>query len=472
MFIFVQAWVKIRASRMLDTFQTDVSMSHPETLPKWNAAMADYLNFSGSPVGDLEEVDDDTFLLGSVFCAAMKLLSGLDPAGTSISKNMTAMRTAKINAPLHEREHATAVEHMYLGNFSAAARTWNAILVDRPGDILAHKCAHEVWFLVGNAQAMLQSTTAALSRLCVDHPAFGVAAAQHGFALEENGDYAGAESWGRLAIDIAPSDCWALHCLAHVYETQNRHADAMALLEAKKPFWRKQNLLNAHIWWHLALRQIEIGDYAAAINVFDTHLRDVSASNRFRLTDGTSLLWRLELAGVDVGDRWAVMADKWAVNATLHTNAFLDMHAALAFSRCPDLAAADRFFESLDVSFDGIHSENAQTFQTVTKPLVRAFSRYQADPVSAGNEIEKILPDLHLLGGSIVQREIVERSYSTALLATGQYVKSESWLGPKLTQHPNTSWVLRDAAQAATLRGDTAHATLLQRRADLMFVGF
>lgn len=457
---------------MLDNFQTDVSISNSDSLSAWHDAMADYLNFSGTPVGDLEAVNDDAFLLGPVFCAAMKLLSGLDPAGVSIGKNIATMRNALASVSGAERGHATAVEKMLLGDFSGAARAWDAVLVDRPGDILAHKCAHETWFLVGNAPAMLESTLAALSHIDPDHPAFAVAAAQHGFALEENGDYAAAESWGRLALEIAPSDCWALHCLAHVYETQNRHSDAMALLDAKKPFWSKQNLLNAHIWWHLALRQIEVRDYASALLVFDTHLSDVAASNRFRLTDGTSLLWRLELAGVDVGKRWMLMAEKWAKNATLHTNAFLDLHAALAFSRCPDVPASQVFFDSLGSAFDGCVDETAQTFHTVVKPLVRAFSRYQACPLAASGEIEMLLPDLHRLGGSIVQREIVERSYSSALLATGQYAKSERWLAPKLVQHPNTSWVLRDAAQAAMQRGDTTQSTLLQRRADLMFGSF
>jgi tetratricopeptide (TPR) repeat protein len=457
---------------MLDNFQTDVSMSGGDTLSAWHAAMADYLNFSGTPVGDLEAVNDNAFLLGPVFCAAMKLLSGMDPAGASVGKNIAAMRKALTRVPGAERGHAAAVEQMLLGNFSAAAHTWDTVLVDRPGDILAHKCSHEAWFLVGDAPAMLESTSAALSRIDTDHPAFAVAAAQHGFALEENGDYAAAESWGRLALEIAPSDCWALHCLAHVYETQNRHSDAMALLDAKKPFWSEQNLLNAHIWWHLALRQIEIGDFASALSVFDAHLSDVAASNRFRLTDGTSLLWRLELAGVDVGARWMMMAEKWAQNVTLHTNAFLDMHAALAFSRCPDVPASQVFFDSLDTAFEGSADENAETFHTVVKPLVRAFSRYSTNPLAASSEIEVLLPDLHRLGGSIVQREIVERSYSSALLATGQYAKSERWLAPKLAQHPNTPWVLRDAAQAAMQRGDTANSTLLLRRADLMFGSF
>lgn len=454
---------------MYDLFGTDITVSRADTLDVWHRAMENYLGYRGSPVGEMEQADDPSFVLGPVFCAAMKILSGVDPAGKSVSKNLEAMRKAAPSANAQEKQHVAAIEHMVLGEFSVAACQWDRILADTPGDILAHKCAHEAWFLIGDATSMRAGSTAAIERLDIDHPAFVVAAAQHGFALEETGDYAAAESWGRLAINMAPSDCWALHCLAHVYETQNRHHDAMALLESKQIFWAEQNLLNAHIWWHLALRHIETREYEKALAVFDSTLADVAASNRFRLTDGTSLLWRLELEGVNVGDRWTDMADKWAKNPTLHTNAFLDLHAAFAFSRCPDNPASSVFFDSLLTSFDADDSENAQTFQNVVKPLAKAFARFNADPLGASSAIEKILPDLHKVGGSIVQREIVERSFSSALLASGQAQKAAQWLEPKRAAHPNTSWLLRAAADASS---DTAQATLLRRRADLMFAAF
>ncbi|ARU01591.1 tetratricopeptide repeat protein [Yoonia vestfoldensis] len=457
---------------MQDIFHTTITASDAATASAWNATIESYLDFSGSPVKKMQEISDPAFLRGPVFCAAMKLLSGVDPRGSSITQDVTAMRKAVAGSTPTEKQHAAAIEHMLQGEFSAAARTWDAVLADDPNDILAHKCAHETWFLVGDTVSMRAGSTAAIERLTADDPAFAIAAAQHGFALEETGDYAAAESWGRLALDMRPSDCWALHCLAHVYETQNRHHDALALFDAKKPFWTNQNLLNAHIWWHLALRQIEVGDFTDSLGIFDTALSEVPASDRFRLTDGTSLLWRLELAGVDVGDRWRLMAEKWARNAELHTNAFLDLHAALAFSRCPDSPAAEVFFDSLSASFDGDTSENAQTFQTVVKPLAQAFAQFRSNTLAASAQIEALLPQLHRIGGSIVQREIVERSYSSALLATGQAAKAEGWLAPKLDQHPNTPWVLRASADAAAAQGNLARETLLRRRSDLMFAEF
>ena len=453
-----------------DAYGCDVTANSHDTVALWNAALADYLDFSGTPVQHVQEIADTSFVLGPVFCAAMKLLSGHDPNGASVRRNVAAMRAASPTATPAEQRHAHAIEHMLVGEFSQAALVWDTILSDNPNDMLAHKCAHETWFLVGKTDAMLASSRRAIAALTVDDPCFAVAAAQHGFALEETGAYAEAESWGRLALDMRPTDCWALHCLAHVYETQNRHRDAMDLLETRKSTWRKQNLLDAHIWWHLALRQIEIRAYDDALAIFDRHLQDVDPSNRFRLTDGTSLLWRLELAGVDVGDRWRAMADKWSQNASLHTVAFLDLHAAMAFARCPDSVAAETFHASLRAGLDGQISENADIFKEVVLPILDIIATLPHSPAAA-DKLREVLPRLHRIGGSVVQREIFERSYSSALLATGRAAELQDWLKPKMARHPNTPWILRAAADAAAAQGNTARATLLQRRSDLMFGG-
>ncbi|MFK7754740.1 MAG: hypothetical protein AB8B51_19615 [Sedimentitalea sp.] len=457
---------------MLDQFGTEITTSQPRSLTAWNDAMSSYLAFRGDPVARLSGLDDPGFIEAPAFCAAMKLLSGLDPDSDSVMQDRLALMEAAKGASGAQMGHADAVELLAEGAFSQAAAMWDGVLAQAPGDVLALKCSHETWFLVGAAEEMRGSTTAALDRLDIDHPVYAVAAAQHGFALEETGDYAAAESWGRLALDLAPRDCWALHCLAHVYETQNRHADAMALLNAKKPIWREQNLLNAHIWWHLALRLIEAGATEAALAIFDEELAEVDADNRFRLTDGTSLLWRLELEGVDVGARWRGMADKWAQSAELHTNGFLDVHAALAFARCPDQPAADLFFDTLAKAFAKDTSENAQTYRTLIQPISRALRLYPDNPQAACAMMAPLLAELHRMGGSIVQREIVERSYSSALIATGAVAQCAAWIDPQIGHHPNTPWLLRDRARCADAGGDTAKATLLRRRADLMFAGF
>ena len=49
------------------------------------------------------------------------------------------------------------------------------------------------------------------------------------------------------------------------------------------------------------------------------------------LYDASALLWRLTLAGADVGTRWSALAERWAPFAGDGHYAFSDWHAAMAF---------------------------------------------------------------------------------------------------------------------------------------------
>ena len=455
-----------------DTFNTPITISAPETMPIWNAAMADYLRFRGSPIGDLKNIDDTAFLLGPVYCGVMKLLSGFDPQSNTVQKDLANARNAAPNVPANERLHLDAMEAMAAGNFSKAGHIWDTILTTRPHDVMALKGSHESFFMVGALADMLRSAKTALKAIDPNNAAYHVAVGQYAFALEENGQYAEAESYGRLGLSLEQEDCWSMHCLDHVYESQNRQQDVMSLLKANRPIWKEQNLLDAHIWWHLALRLVEAEEFDAAMELFDNELANIPANNQFRLTDSTSLLWRLELSGVDVGNRWSAEADKWERYAETHSNPFLDMHAALAFAATPDKQASARFFDTVKSAHQDSTHEVGEIFREVVHPLVDAIRLYPQDKKQAASALAPLLPTFHRVGGSIVQRQIVERSYSSALIATGNHLSSAEFLDDKLKTAPNASWLLRDRAKASELAGDEKAATLYARRADLMMAAW
>jgi hypothetical protein len=84
------------------------------------------------------------------------------------------------------------------------------------------------------------------------------------------------------------------------------------------------------------------GRLRSSTQVVDVYAANITdATSVFRLADVTSLLWRLELAGHDVGERWATVADRWDAATERHTCAFLDVHAAMACG-CSRSAGAPR----------------------------------------------------------------------------------------------------------------------------------
>jgi len=64
--------------------------------------------------------------------------------------------------------------------------------------------------------------------------------------------------------------------------------------------------------------------------MYDRHIGGRAALSE--LIDASSLLWRLQLAGVDAGARWSELAAAWAPRAEDAHCAFADLHAMMAFA--------------------------------------------------------------------------------------------------------------------------------------------
>ena len=64
------------------------------------------------------------------------------------------------------------------------------------------------------------------------------------------------------------------------------------------------------------------------------------------MIDASALLWRLQLRGVDLGDRWDALADRWAVVSDASTYAFNDLHAMMAFVGADRMGDAARLLDA------------------------------------------------------------------------------------------------------------------------------
>jgi hypothetical protein len=54
---------------------------------------------------------------------------------------------------------------------------------------------------------------------------------------------------------------------------------------------------------------LDLGEYDAALALYDADIRAEKTDDYRDISNGASLLSRLELEGVDVGDRWEELAD-------------------------------------------------------------------------------------------------------------------------------------------------------------------
>ncbi|MCA9605795.1 MAG: hypothetical protein KC619_09380, partial [Myxococcales bacterium] len=137
----------------------------------------------------------------------------------------------------------------------------------------------------------------------------------------------------------------------------------------------------------------------------DRDYRDVS--------NATTLLFRLERAGVDVGDRWARHARFALEREGDHASAFADLHYALALAASGRLAHAARFVASMsDAAGDGF---DACVRREVGVPLARAVvDLFSGRAAEAARTFDRLRDETLRIGGSHAQRRIVRWMHDAA----------------------------------------------------------
>lgn len=389
----------------VDSWGATIDAADPQSIDAWNAAWVQAMHFVEDPFATLSLANDtdETFVMGSIFCGTYRLLGGARPDNPELLVDLERAR-ARAASP-SSRAHVQALTHMVEGNFTKAGRCWDE-QARTQRDFAAIRFAHDVYLHVGDEARRLRSSQRAFDSWSRDESGWGFIAGQLSFALEEVGLYRDAETLAREALAQDPLDLWARHSLAHLYETTEDNDAAFALLLDDQHIWAAQDGLAVHIWWHLALRLIAAGEYGKALDVHDAQI--AVATTPFRLCDMASLLWRLELNGQDVGDRWDVLADRFAGRPEWHTSGFVDVHGALIYARRPDHEAAKRFFDTVvDNHRDGT-SENNHIFTGIVQPLVSAIRLGNTQPTDATLLLDDVSDRTHRIGGSIAQRDLLD----------------------------------------------------------------
>ncbi len=425
---------------MVDQFGKEVSGT-AESVAVWDAAVLDLMGMRGDPMTPLDQQSaaDESFVLGAVFTGAYRILGAGIPTGPEIRQDLDRVGQRRESATKQERSHIAAFESLAAGEFSQAAKQWDQIVNDYPRDLVAARIAHDVYLHVGDINDRLESAERAKQPWSPGEAGYGWAMGIYSFGLEEAGRFDEAEVAGRIALEENPTDCWALHSLAHAYEHLDAQEEAIELLRSNQHWWSESDLLGGHVWWHLALRLIESGDLDEALAIADDLAEGQTA---FRLADVTSLLWRLELDGQDVGGRWEPLTQLWSESNNLHTSAFIDMHAAMAFATAGPTPEADHFWNELESPhFRG--SENGLLLEGTVRDLIGAIRSYRSENYAeCERAFQSVEHDLQAIGGSRAQREILTRTRVINLMNSDEKAANQ-YLDELLAKDPTRVWIQR-----------------------------
>ena len=155
-------------------------------------------------------------------------LMSTDPADLATARDAyEALIAGDGNA--REQAHAAAIGAWQGGDWTAAARRLDELLIRWPGDLLALMLGHQLDFFLGDAQSLRDRPIRSLRELG-DHPHAPFVHGMAAFGLEESGHYGQALDAGLAAVEANADDVWAIHAVVHTYEMQGRVDDGITFM--------------------------------------------------------------------------------------------------------------------------------------------------------------------------------------------------------------------------------------------------
>lgn len=287
-------------------------------------------------------------------------------------------------------------------------------------------------------------------------PGYHALLSMHAFGLEECGDYARAEATGRQSVELEPRDGWGQHAVAHVMEMQNRTADGIAWMRANPAAWSTDSFFAVHNWWHLALYHLDRGEMAEVLALYDGPVKGGQSSIVLELIDATAMLWRLHLRGVDVGDRWTPVANRWEELGGAGTYAFNDWHAAMSFVGAGRPVALQAVLEGVRRAAQGA-GDNAMFSRDVGLPLIKAVRAFGAgDDATAIGKLRSVREIAHRFGGSHAQRDLIDLTLIEAALRSGAASLAAALAAERAALKPHSPVALSFVRRAGALRPQAA----------------
>lgn len=398
-----------------------------------------------APLADLDAAiaHDPAWLLPRVMKAGY-LLSLCEPALLPAARQLLEeAATLEADAPARERVHLAAAQQLLEGRWVQAGHTWDELLLEHPRDALALQWC-QLWdYQRGDTLHLRHRPARVLPEWDEQDALFPFVLGLYAFGLEENNLYPQAEETGRRALAGEPCVPWAVHAVAHVMEMQGRFDEGATWLRQHQPRWSDGNGLAAHLWWHLALFRLEGLDDAGVLRLLDAHLAGDALQTTLQRVDAAALLWRLQLIGVDVAERFAALCAAWPLpdeDAGYH--AFNDLHALLALAGSGDLAGADRWLARCAeraMQPEDARRSNHTMAREVALPLMRGLLSYcRGEHEAAAQALYPVRRMTQRFGGSAVQRDLIDQTLLAACAEGASPALGRALLNERLMAKPVT----------------------------------
>jgi tetratricopeptide (TPR) repeat protein len=429
-----------------------VSGATADALEAYEQAARELLCMVDDPVASVERAlaASPGMPMAHVLKAWLHLL-GTEPAAVPVARDSLAAAAA-LPADERERRHVAAAQALVDGRWREAARRLEDLSLDHPRDTLALQAGHQLDFFLGDSRMLRDRIARVLPAWDAGVPGWHAVLGMHAFGLEETDDYDAAQKQGERSVELEPRDSWGWHAVAHVHEMRNAPRAGIGWLQPTSDKWAPGSFLGCHNGWHLALYHLELDDHAEVLRLYDEAIGGTGSAVVLDMVDASAMLWRLVLRGVDVGARWAPLAERWAPLADAAFYAFNDLHAMMAFvgaGRPHDQQAV------LDAQQRAIAQpgDNARFTREVGQPVTLAVQAFGAgDHARAAELLRGIRSHAHRFGGSHAQRDLIDLTLLEAALRSGQRSLAVGLAAERRARRPESPLAQRSLQRAQALR--------------------
>jgi tetratricopeptide (TPR) repeat protein len=291
-----------------------------------------------------------------------------------------------------------------------------------PRDLISVQQGQYHYFYMGDKDKLLQIAHKVLPSNPQHHYLYGMVA----FGLEQCHQLKAAEKIARQAIALNRYDPWAHHAISHVMETQGRVDEGIAWMESFADTWENCNsMLYTHNWWHIALYYLKLENYQKVLKLYDTHIwQRANKQSPKDQVGAISLLLRLELHGVNVGNLWQGISPYLYSRIDEHALPFQDLHYVYALAKAGHHDWVNQMLVSMQYHTLRINPFWRQRWIEVAIPAARGMVAHaKGDFHTTVAELKPVLSRLHEIGGSHTQRVLFGQVYQDALLSA----QKQSW---------------------------------------------
>ena len=355
---------------------------------------------------------DPQFALAHIGYAREMQLRG---CADEVKKSLRTAFEVGQNLSKREQSHLNVSSLLLRGKSAEARAAVYEHVKEWPRDVLIAQMCTSVFGLIGFS-GLPGREAEQLSFIAKLEPHYGDDwwyKAQLAFAQLEVGQLDEAGINIEEALLLNPNSAHSKHIRAHLYYENLEDEEGLNYLQKHWENYDPSGALYNHISWHVGLWSLESGNLEQMWDVLDRHISPHFSQGPPLnvLTDSAALLFRAEIAGVEVpAKRWRDLSLYALTKFANPGLGFADLHAAITHARGGNLEA----LENIIVNAKGPVSD-------LTKKVAKAYLHMQnSEWLLASDLLTAVVREHARFGGSNAQRDLLDFSLAKCLIHQGR----------------------------------------------------